>query len=103
MKFYTFLICKKKDTLGLHRVENSSHIEPAVSLHLYCPPFNECSIFNKQTGKRTKCQVTFWSKFGEKRNKVRKKLSLHYDLITMNFSLTLSKQDSFTNSIPEDK
>ncbi|XP_036343625.1 cysteine dioxygenase type 1-like [Rhagoletis pomonella] len=26
------------DNLGLHRVENPSHIETAVSLHLYCPP-----------------------------------------------------------------
>ncbi|XP_063705899.1 cysteine dioxygenase type 1 [Culicoides brevitarsis] len=68
------------DTLGLHRVENSSHTEPAVSLHLYCPPFDECSIFNKKTGKRTKCQVTFWSKYGEKRNK-----------------------EAFINSVPEDK
>uniref|UniRef100_A0A336MMT4 Cysteine dioxygenase n=1 Tax=Culicoides sonorensis TaxID=179676 RepID=A0A336MMT4_CULSO len=68
------------DKLGLHRVENSSHTEPAVSLHLYCPPFNECSIFNKKTGKRTKCQVTFWSKFGEKRNK-----------------------DAFMDTVPEDK
>lgn len=57
------------DTLGLHRVENPSHSDVAVSLHLYCPPFNSCSIFNKDTGKRTSCQVTFWSKFGERRDK----------------------------------
>lgn len=58
------------DHIGLHRVENPSHTEPAVSLHLYCPPFQECSIFNNKTGKRTKCQVTFWSKFGHKRDRV---------------------------------
>lgn len=58
------------DTLGLHRVENPSHTDSAVSLHLYCPPFDSCSIFNKKTGKRTSCNVTFWSKFGEKRDKV---------------------------------
>lgn len=59
------------DSLGLHRVENPSHTDVAVSLHLYCPPFESCSIFNKDTGKRTSCQVTFWSKFGERRDKVR--------------------------------
>uniref|UniRef100_A0A2M4AKA0 Cysteine dioxygenase n=1 Tax=Anopheles triannulatus TaxID=58253 RepID=A0A2M4AKA0_9DIPT len=59
-------VCYINDTLGLHRVENPSHTDVAVSLHLYCPPFDVCSIFNKQTGKRTKCNVTFWSKFGKR-------------------------------------
>ncbi|XP_058832539.1 cysteine dioxygenase type 1 [Topomyia yanbarensis] len=59
-------VCYINDTLGLHRVENPSHADVAVSLHLYCPPFDTCSIFNKQTGKRTKCKVTFWSKYGKR-------------------------------------
>ncbi|XP_055529259.1 cysteine dioxygenase 1 isoform X2 [Wyeomyia smithii] len=59
-------VCYINDTLGLHRVENPSHSDVAVSLHLYCPPFDTCSIFNKQTGKRTKCKVTFWSKYGKR-------------------------------------
>lgn len=59
-------VCYINDTLGLHRVENPSHTDVAVSLHLYCPPFDACSIFNKQDGKRTKCKVTFWSKFGKR-------------------------------------
>lgn len=63
-------VCYINDNLGLHRVENLSPTEPAVSLHLYCPPFQECSIFNRRTGKRTKCQVTFWSKFGHKKTQV---------------------------------
>lgn len=58
------------DTIGLHRVENPSHTDGAVSLHLYCPPFDTCSIFDKQTGKRTLCKTTFWSKFGERKSKV---------------------------------
>lgn len=62
-------VCYINDSLGLHRVENPSHTEPAVSLHLYCPPFDKCSVFNQQTGKQTTCNVTFWSQFGEKRNK----------------------------------
>lgn len=59
-------VCYINDNLGLHRVENPSHSDVAVSLHLYCPPFETCSIFNKQTGKRTKCKVTFWSKYGKR-------------------------------------
>ncbi|KAL1474977.1 hypothetical protein MTO96_003594, partial [Rhipicephalus appendiculatus] len=54
------------DSLGLHRVENPSHCEPAVSLHLYCPPFDECSMFDQRTGHRSKSKVTFWSKYGQR-------------------------------------
>ncbi|KAL0281663.1 UNVERIFIED_CONTAM: hypothetical protein PYX00_002582 [Menopon gallinae] len=60
-------VCYINDSLGLHRVENPSHINPAVSLHLYCPPFDNCSVFNQQTGQRTKSMVTFYSKFGERK------------------------------------
>ncbi|XP_011190606.1 cysteine dioxygenase type 1 [Zeugodacus cucurbitae] len=60
------------DNLGLHRVENPSHIETAVSLHLYCPPFNECSVFHKNSGKRIKCPVTFWSKYGVRQSECNK-------------------------------
>ena len=59
------------DSIGLHRVENSSTVNPAVSMHLYSPPFSSCSVFNKQTGQRSTSVVTFWSKYGERRNRVR--------------------------------
>ncbi|PSN36272.1 Cysteine dioxygenase type 1 [Blattella germanica] len=62
-------VCYINDSLGLHRIENPSNIDPAVSLHLYCPPFDSCNVFNQRTGQRTPCKVTFWSKFGEKRNR----------------------------------
>lgn len=62
-------ICYINDSLGLHRVENPSSVNPAVSLHLYSPPFSTCSIFNEQTGRRTVSTVTFWSRYGEKRNR----------------------------------
>lgn len=62
-------VCYMSDALGLHRVENPSHADTAVSLHLYCPPFDTCSVFNQKTGRSTKCKVTFWSKFGERRNR----------------------------------
>ncbi|XP_031835963.1 cysteine dioxygenase type 1 [Nomia melanderi] len=62
-------ICYINDSMGLHRVENPSAVNPAISLHLYSPPFSSCSVFNKQTGQRTTCKVTFWSKYGEKRSR----------------------------------
>jgi len=54
------------DTIGLHRIENESHSEPAVSLHLYSPPFDMCQSFDERTGKTTQCKVIFWSKYGER-------------------------------------
>ncbi len=54
------------DSLGLHRVENPSHADKSVSLHLYSPPFDSCNMFDQRTGKKTACKVTFWSKFGQK-------------------------------------
>lgn len=63
-------VCYINDNLGLHRVENASNTDCAVSLHLYCPPFDSCSVFNKKNGQSSKCQVTFWSKYGERLNKV---------------------------------
>jgi len=57
------------DELGLHRVENNSHSNGAVSLHLYSPPFKSCQIFDERTGKQSEAPMTFWSKFGEKVSK----------------------------------
>ncbi|XP_069784885.1 cysteine dioxygenase type 1-like isoform X2 [Narcine bancroftii] len=54
------------DKIGLHRVENESHTEPAISLHLYSPPFDSCHCFDERTGYKTKVKLTFWSRFGER-------------------------------------
>ncbi|XP_046575860.1 cysteine dioxygenase type 1-like [Haliotis rubra] len=54
------------DELGLHRVENPSHSDRAISLHLYSPPFDECNCFDQKTGHCTTSKVTFWSKFGKR-------------------------------------
>ncbi|XP_018952807.1 cysteine dioxygenase type 1 [Cyprinus carpio] len=54
------------DSLGLHRVENVSHTETAVSLHLYSPPFQTCQTFDQRTGHRNTVKMTFWSRFGER-------------------------------------
>jgi cysteine dioxygenase len=54
------------DSMGLHRVENPSHSEPAVSLHLYSPPFEYCQAFDQRTGVAHKVKMTFWSKYGQR-------------------------------------
>eukprot|EP00093_Oithona_nana_P008935 08935.XXX_336038_337356_1 [CDS] Oithona nana genome sequencing. len=61
------------DELGLHRVENTSHSNGAVSLHLYSPPFASCQIFDERTGKKSVAPMTFWSKYGEKVSKNKEK------------------------------
>ena len=54
------------DSVGLHRVENPSHTDPAVSLHLYCPPITLCKRFEERTGQAHNCEITFYSRDGEK-------------------------------------
>lgn len=54
------------DSMGLHRVENPSHSDKAVSLHLYCPPFESCMTFDERTGHRRSAKVTFWSTYGQR-------------------------------------
>nr|KAG5689186.1 hypothetical protein BaRGS_004020 [Batillaria attramentaria] len=54
------------DDLGLHRVENPSHVDKAVTLHLYSPPFDQCYCFDQRTGRKIPSKVTFWSKFGKR-------------------------------------
>lgn len=54
------------DDIGLHRVENLSHCDKAVSLHLYSPPYDEAESFDPKTGNCHKAKVTFWSKYGKR-------------------------------------
>jgi len=54
------------DSMGLHRMENPSHSDRCVSLHLYSPPFSSCKIFDQRTGHENEVKVTFWSKYGER-------------------------------------
>ncbi|XP_053621638.1 cysteine dioxygenase type 1 isoform X2 [Plodia interpunctella] len=63
-------VCYINDALGLHRMENPSHVDCAVSLHLYCPPFDSCRVFDARTGKPTTVNVTFWSMYGKKVKRV---------------------------------
>ncbi|CAG9861933.1 unnamed protein product [Phyllotreta striolata] len=54
------------DSIGLHRVENPSNVDTAISLHLYCPPYNKCTVFNQNTGLKSTSTVTFYSAFGKR-------------------------------------
>ena len=66
IEFHVIWFLFVSDSLGLHRVENPSHVDRSVSLHLYSPPFDTCHMFDQRTGKKTAAKVTFWSKFGER-------------------------------------
>jgi len=54
------------DKIGLHRMENPSHSDCTVTLHLYIPPFDHCRVFDQRTGKSSNALVTFYTKYGEK-------------------------------------
>ncbi|VDO67617.1 unnamed protein product [Heligmosomoides polygyrus] len=49
----------KYDQLGLHRMENPSHSENAVSLHVYSPAYDKCSLFDQRTSRFPR--VSKWS------------------------------------------
>ncbi|XP_021950316.1 cysteine dioxygenase type 1 isoform X1 [Folsomia candida] len=57
---------ESKDNKGLHQMENASKTEQAASLHLYIPPIRSCHTFDGKTSHKTKCEVTFWSKYGKR-------------------------------------
>ncbi|XP_044746788.1 cysteine dioxygenase type 1 [Coccinella septempunctata] len=56
--------CYINNSIGLHRVENSSNVDTAISLHLYCPPYDKCLVFNKNTAQTSVSTVTFYSMYG---------------------------------------
>ncbi|RTG88746.1 cysteine dioxygenase, partial [Schistosoma bovis] len=39
------------DKIGIHRLQNSSKTETAITLHLYCPPYTESMNFEESTSK----------------------------------------------------
>lgn len=55
------------DEVGLHRIANTSHVEPAFTLHLYCPPYKTCHAYDARTAKSLLLgNLTFFSKGGVK-------------------------------------
>jgi cysteine dioxygenase len=54
------------DDLGLHRVGNKTS-QPAVSLHLYTPPYSKCKLFDESTGHcHPSANCLFFSQNGQK-------------------------------------
>lgn len=76
--FFVYLLMHILDSIGLHRVENVSHTESAVSLHLYSPPFQTCQTFDQRTGHKNTVKMTFWSKYGERTPFVRDSIIQFY-------------------------
>ena len=55
------------DKIGLHRIRNPSPSKGAVSLHLYCPPYQTCQTFCENSGvARPSGNIVFYSINGEK-------------------------------------
>jgi cysteine dioxygenase len=54
-----------QDSMGYHKVGNPSQTIPAISLHLYCPPFSKCKIWMdaNQTKPSQSC-VCYYSEYG---------------------------------------
>jgi cysteine dioxygenase len=53
------------DSMGLHRVENPSHTETAITLHIYIPPYDHCNTFDERTSRIKEAHVTFYSICGQ--------------------------------------
>lgn len=64
--FNTNSVAYINDSVGLHRVENESHSNTAISLHLYSPPFDFCQSFDQRTSHCRKHPITFFSEMGKK-------------------------------------
>lgn len=47
------------DKDGVHRVGNRSHVDKAVTLHLYSPPFTTCHKYDDDTSKETEVPMGF--------------------------------------------
>eukprot|EP00455_Lapot_gusevi_P018122 TRINITY_DN1982_c0_g1_i4.p1 TRINITY_DN1982_c0_g1~~TRINITY_DN1982_c0_g1_i4.p1 ORF type:complete len:220 (-),score=85.28 TRINITY_DN1982_c0_g1_i4:328-918(-) len=52
------------DTIGLHRISNASNDEPAVTLHLYSPPFDSCKVFLRGNGIPEERGFVYFSEHG---------------------------------------
>ena len=92
------LVLFSLDELGIHRMENPSHSNRAVSLHIYCPPFGSCKAFDERTGHANTVKVTFWSKYGN-REKFGQVCKMFYNYLRCEYvsvyELRLFKESSY--------
>jgi hypothetical protein len=61
--YILYLFCLDED--GFHRVGNKSHVDGAVTLHLYSPPFSKCRKFDDDTSNATEVPMGFDQDFSE--------------------------------------
>jgi cysteine dioxygenase len=52
-----------EDSQGLHKVGNPG-TRPAVTMHLYSPPFQSCKIWLDETKKPSKSSICHYSEYG---------------------------------------
>jgi cysteine dioxygenase len=55
-----------EDSQGYHSVGNPSHTTPAITLHLYSPPFQKCKIWLGECHKPTPSSFCNDTEYGRK-------------------------------------
>eukprot|EP01100_Stratorugosa_tubuloviscum_P012284 TRINITY_DN577_c2_g1_i1.p1 TRINITY_DN577_c2_g1~~TRINITY_DN577_c2_g1_i1.p1 ORF type:complete len:799 (+),score=301.21 TRINITY_DN577_c2_g1_i1:98-2494(+) len=45
------------DTLGIHKMGNQNANSPAISLHVYSPPYSSCNVFAPESGNKHKITI----------------------------------------------
>lgn len=55
------------DSMGYHKIGNPG-CEPALSLHLYCPPVKECKIWHDPSALPSKAVMCNYTEYGVKKN-----------------------------------
>ena len=55
-----------EDSMGYHSVGNPTPTTPAMTLHLYSPPFQKCHIWLDERRKPTTSSVCYYSEYGKK-------------------------------------
>lgn len=54
-----------QDSMGYHKVGNPCPSQPAITLHLYCPPFQQCKIWlDPSSGTCSRSNVCYHSEYG---------------------------------------
>ena len=65
IKYYSGDVAYIEDSMGYHKI---GAYEDSISLHLYAPPFDRCSVWldQKDANKVMKPVITFYSEYGQK-------------------------------------
>lgn len=55
-----------EDSEGYHKVGNPSSTSPAVTMHLYSPPFQSCKIWLDERRQPSRSCICHYSEYGKK-------------------------------------